>query len=82
MDLSQEIIKALQEKPGQKTHELARKFGLDRSAVHSILYSDLRGMVYQDNEYRWWPREGAVEERPEQTAKQKHYSESTLSLLS
>ena len=72
MDLSQEIIKALQEKPGQKTHELARKFGLDRSAVHSILYSDLRGMVYQDNEYRWWPREGAVEERPEQTAKQKN----------
>src|SRR5690554_5747055 len=29
-------------------------------------------MVYQDNEYRWWPREGAVEERPEQTAKQKN----------
>lgn len=37
MDLSQEIIKALQEKPGQKTHELARKFGLDRSAVFVVV---------------------------------------------
>lgn len=69
MDLSQEILKALQKKPGQKVRELAQRVGVDRSTVQSILYGDLRGMVYQDDQYRWWPRDGAVKEEPDERTK-------------
>lgn len=53
MNLSQEILKALNEKPGQKARELARKLNVERSDVNSILFSKLRSKVYQDSQYRW-----------------------------
>lgn len=47
MDLSQAILEALKEKPGQKAYELACRFGVKRTDVSALFYGELRGRVYQ-----------------------------------
>ncbi|HLW33795.1 MAG TPA: AAA domain-containing protein [Aequorivita sp.] len=69
MDLSQAILEALKEKPGQKAYELACRFGVKRTDVSALLYGELRGRVYQDSQYRWWLRETEVIAQPKQKAK-------------
>src|SRR5690554_3617528 len=69
MGLSQAILEALKEKPGQKAYELARRFGVERSDVSALLYCELRGRVYQDSQYRWWLRDTDVVDQPRQKAK-------------
>lgn len=47
MNLSENILILLKEKPGQKARELASQVGVDKSEVNSILYGKLRNVVYR-----------------------------------
>ena len=51
--LANQIVAALQAKPGQKADELARALGVERALVNKALYGPLKGRVTQDRAYRW-----------------------------
>lgn len=57
--LESQIIQALAGRPGQKAAEIAAALGIDKRLVNSALYGSLRGRVWQDKGYRWYPK-GAV----------------------
>jgi len=55
------ILKAIIEHPGRKARQIAASLGLDRQEVNSIIYGQLGNMVYQDKDFRWWPRADQTE---------------------
>jgi hypothetical protein len=65
--LDERIIEVLRTKPGQSAADLARTFGLDRTAINKRLYGTLRDRVQQDPSYRWYLAEkaGRVEPDPQ-----------------
>jgi hypothetical protein len=73
--LDEQIIQALQAKPGQTATELAQGLGCQRSEINQRLYGSLRGRVEQDPSYRWRlaggapdPADGEAESAAERTA--------------
>jgi very-short-patch-repair endonuclease len=54
MDLENQILSILMENSGLKARDIADKIGCDKRAVNSLLYSRLRGQVFQDRAYRWY----------------------------
>lgn len=54
MSLKQQILEILKNQPGLLAKELAQKLNRDKKSINSILYSQLRGIIYQDNKYRWY----------------------------
>jgi len=60
MQLEKIIIEILSEQSGLKAKDISQiinqryKENVDKSEVNKILYSKLKGKVYQDNRYRWF----------------------------
>jgi very-short-patch-repair endonuclease len=63
MILTEEILKIITTKPGQKAKDIATILGVDKAVVNSVLYGPLRGKVVQDRAYRWWPIDHSRAER-------------------
>jgi len=58
MDISKRILDLLHTSPGLKAQEIARLLDVGKREVNSALYGALCDKVKQDNEYRWWLRNG------------------------
>ncbi|MEW8025273.1 MAG: AAA domain-containing protein [Candidatus Thiodiazotropha sp.] len=56
MSLAEKIIAKLKDAPGQLARDMAAEFGVDKKEVNSLLYGRLKGKVWQDKSYRWFPR--------------------------
>ncbi len=59
MSLEASILSKLKEAPGQLARDLAAEFDVDKKEVNSLLYGRLKGKVWQDKSYRWFPQDGA-----------------------
>lgn len=53
--LSEKILAAITDKPGQTARELGIKLGIDKKDINSALYGPLKGKCQQDEKYRWYP---------------------------
>lgn len=53
--ISEKILAAITDKPGQTARELGIKLGLDKKDINSALYGPLKGKCQQDEKYRWYP---------------------------
>jgi len=49
------VLELVNESRGITARQVADQLGLDKRQVNSALYGRLRGRVFQDNAYRWWP---------------------------
>lgn len=58
-DLSEQIVKLLEHRPGAKAREIAGELHIDKSVVNSFLYGVLKTKVVQDPKYGWHVR-GAI----------------------
>ncbi len=54
-NIDQIIISIIIAKPGQKAKDIASQLRVDCKTVNSVLYGQLRGKVWQDKNYRWYP---------------------------
>src|SRR5262245_9402672 len=63
--LDQKILEAIKTTPGQKAKDIAAALGIEGDQVNSALYGSLRGKVWQDKNYRWYPKDGAGAEKRE-----------------
>ena len=63
MEISEElkelILEALKDKPGQKARELSLMLDIDKKALNSILYGELKDRCVQDEKYCWYLNEDA-----------------------
>lgn len=53
--LAEKVLEAVRAQPGQKAKEIAKKLGVDKTAVNSLLYGHLRGQVVKDDTFCWRP---------------------------
>ena len=60
INISDDIIRLLQERPKLKARQIASILNIDRRQVNSILWDELRNRVLQDNQYRWSLRSGTA----------------------
>jgi very-short-patch-repair endonuclease len=72
MNLEQQVLQFIKEKPGQKAHDIAVRLGVERQKVNSVLYGKLKGLVFQDKRYKWWPKEISSRHAASEDTKQKH----------
>lgn len=67
MGLDQQILQAIEKRPGQLAREIAAELGVDRRRVNAALYGRLKSKVQQDKRYRWYLKNaGGVETAREQ----------------
>jgi len=64
MNLKENILRIVQLNKGIKAKEIANQLNVDKSQVNSVLYGQLQGRVYQDNQYRWHAGKQTGEEDP------------------
>lgn len=61
MELEEQIIALLTENPGQKAREVAKKLGVSRKQVNSLLHGPLQEKFVKDEQFLWWlPEEGKL----------------------
>lgn len=53
-EISQKILAALSEKPGQTARDIAGKFGLDKKEINHFLYGALKSKCRKDEKHRWF----------------------------
>ena len=57
---------------------MASELGVDKKVVNGVLYGKLKGLVYQDKRYRWYPREYPQQQEPEGSGQ---YANTPLGML-
>ena len=62
MSLKDNIFKIVKSRNGIKAREIAKRLNIDKSKVNGILYGQLKGQVYQDNQYKWHAGQQSKEE--------------------
>jgi very-short-patch-repair endonuclease len=66
MSESERILQYVEENEGMKARKIANRLRLDKSDVNSVLYSAKnKGLVEQDDDYRWYPAGSDVGGREE-----------------
>lgn len=53
MELKEQILQTLKQKPNQLARDIAKQFGVDKKQVNGLLFGALKGQVQQDASYRW-----------------------------
>ncbi len=59
------ILEQINTSPGSKASQLAKKIGIEKKKVNSLLNGRLRNRVQQDKSYRWWPKETRITKQQE-----------------
>ena len=54
--IDERILVLLKAKPGQKARDIAAELGIDRDTVNLVMHEQLKGKVWQDRSYRWYPQ--------------------------
>ena len=54
------ILEQIKTSPGSNAAQIAKKIGIAKKKVNSLLYGRLRNRVRQDKSYRWWPKETRI----------------------
>jgi very-short-patch-repair endonuclease len=78
MSLENQLLKKIQDNPGQLARDMASEFGIDKKTVNSVLFGKLNGLVWQDRKYRWHPKNQIPNKEKLETAQ---YSNTPLSKL-
>ncbi|MFB9147096.1 AAA domain-containing protein [Halomonas alkalicola] len=76
-ELASRILQVLEQEPGLLGREIAERIGCDKKQVNGLLYSLLRDTLYQDSQYRWYPKQQA----PRTSTPASEYSDTDLSRL-
>jgi len=68
--ISEKILAAIKEKPGQTARELVIKLGLEKKEINGALYGSLKGKCHQDEKYRWFPVSDVLAKSPPSSPEQ------------
>lgn len=55
MNLEEQILKLVEDKPGVMAKQLADKLSISRKEVNAILYGRLSSVLKRDDSYHWFP---------------------------
>lgn len=53
-DLEKQVLKTLEETPGQSARDIGDRLNVDKKQINSLLYGKLKGAVTQDSSYKWY----------------------------
>lgn len=68
MSLEEKVIEKIKTTPGLLARDIASGLGVDRKTVNSVLYGMLKGLVWQDKKYRWYPKDQPQQQEPKELA--------------
>ena len=65
MSLEKQILEIINAKPGQLSREIATDLGADKKTINNVLYGKLKGLVWQDKRYQWYPKDQSHQKEQE-----------------
>lgn len=63
-ELENKILQLIENSPGQLARSIGEQLNVDKKIINSLLYSQLKGKVRQDDKYRWYPLSDAIKSSP------------------
>ncbi len=59
--LAERIKRCLSERPGLLAREISLRVQADKKEINSVLYSELKNVFHQDDNFCWWPNKESTE---------------------